>query len=110
VACFAVKTTGVSGVDGEYVMLEVRRGADEIVALHDRLYTGILRQHLAPSRDYSPHITIGRLKSPAAFAQALRDARRADLRIATTVRDVSACSRNADGRWLTDFAVPLGVS
>jgi 2'-5' RNA ligase len=44
-----------------------RLGADQIVSLHDRLYTGLLMSALRRDRPYVPHMTVGRF---ADFAKA----------------------------------------
>lgn len=40
------------------VLLRVNRGKDNVIALHDALYSGPLRKHLAKI-NYLPHITLG---------------------------------------------------
>ena len=44
----------------EFVFLMAQRGAPSIVALHDKLHTRSLRQHLRPDFPYAPHITLAR--------------------------------------------------
>lgn len=65
----------VTGHIGEYLFLNVKRGNDDLIALHDRLYTGPLAPHLSPAHTFTPHLTVGRLSDSAAFATALADAR-----------------------------------
>lgn len=45
--------------DWAYVFLVPDEGNSEISLLHDRLYTGVLAQHLRLEFPYIPHITIG---------------------------------------------------
>jgi len=45
---------------GGHVFLVPREGRDEIVALHDRLYGGLLRPFLREDVPFLPHITVGR--------------------------------------------------
>ena len=47
-----------AGVGG-HVFLVPDEGHDEIVALHDRLYAGVLRPYLRADLPYVPHITVG---------------------------------------------------
>jgi len=61
----------------EFVFLMASRGAASIVALHDRLYTRSLRQHLRRDLPYEPHITIARNADIAKLERALEEAEEA---------------------------------
>ena len=50
----------VEGILDEFVFLMVRDRADAIVALHDKLYLGILKAYLRDDIPYLPHVTLGR--------------------------------------------------
>ncbi|NTV36032.1 MAG: 2'-5' RNA ligase family protein [Anaerolineaceae bacterium] len=71
---FPVQLHGISGSESEYLFLNVKRGNDELIELHDRLYSGILSEHLRIEQSYIPHLTVGRLNDPAAFLAALETA------------------------------------
>jgi 2'-5' RNA ligase len=43
---------------GAHVFLIPDEGRDQIVALHDRLYSGLLRPHLRDDITFEPHITV----------------------------------------------------
>jgi 2'-5' RNA ligase len=58
----------------EFVFLMAARGAASIVALHDRLYTRSLRQHLRRDLPYEPHITIARHAELTRLERALEEA------------------------------------
>lgn len=45
-------------VDSAYVYFSILHGKNQILALHEHLYSGALAQHLQP-RPYVPHITVG---------------------------------------------------
>jgi hypothetical protein len=45
-APFPVRLSQVTGSEGEYLFLNIKRGNDELIALHDRLYTGPLERLL----------------------------------------------------------------
>lgn len=47
----------------EFCFFPIDAGREEIVALHDRLYSTILEPFLADEEDYVPHITVGRCKT-----------------------------------------------
>ncbi len=68
---FAITLHSVTGSDDEYLFLNVKRGNDTLIALHDRLYTGLLAPFLSPVHTYVPHLTVGRVADPAVFRAAL---------------------------------------
>lgn len=50
-----------AAADGGFVFLNLRSGGMPFLALHDRLYEGILHPFRSPDYVYAPHVTIGRL-------------------------------------------------
>lgn len=54
-----------------YLFLNVKKGNDNIIELHDKLYSGILRSFLFRKVTYCPHLTVGRLQLQIDFDQAL---------------------------------------
>ena len=71
---FPVQLCGITGDfrDG-YLFLNVKRGNDSIIDLHDRLYQGTLEPFLFRKVTYCPHITVGRLEQQTEFDQALEE-------------------------------------
>ena len=71
---FPVQLSGITGDfrDG-YLFLNVKRGNDSIIDLHDRLYQGVLEPFLFRKVSYCPHITVGRLEQQTEFDQALEE-------------------------------------
>ena len=71
---FPVQLSSVTGDfrDG-YLFLNVKRGNDAIIDLHDKLYRGVLEQYLFRKVTYCPHVTVGRLEQPTEFDQALEE-------------------------------------
>ena len=69
---FPVQLSSVTGDfrDG-YLFLNVKRGNDSIIDLHDRLYSGALEPFLFRKVTYCPHMTVGRIEAQAEFDQAL---------------------------------------
>ncbi|BCB04301.1 2'-5' RNA ligase family protein [Bacillus sp. KH172YL63] len=70
---FHVTFEGVSPSDGGYIFLNVIKGADSIISLHDELYRGLLSRFLNHQYPYTPHMTLGRLESELDFHRALLD-------------------------------------
>jgi 2'-5' RNA ligase len=58
---FAVTLREISVHENEYLFLNVKRGNDEIIRLHDLLYTGALAAHRVRMHTFVPHMTVGRL-------------------------------------------------
>jgi len=55
-----------------YLFLNIRKGNDSIIELHDLLYSGIISRFLYRKSTYFPHVTVGRLRDPIAFDKALK--------------------------------------
>ena len=71
---FSVQLRGITGDFREgYLFLNVKRGTDPIIDLHDRLYQGVLEPFLFRKVTYCPHITVGRLEQQTEFDQALKE-------------------------------------
>lgn len=104
---FPVELRGVTGEGDEYLFLNVKRGNDPLIALHDRLYTGPLAPFLSPRHTFVPHLTVGRLERPAAFAVALAQAARLGETFATVVREVAVYRIGADETRAVERVVPL---
>lgn len=85
---FRLVMTGVAGADGEYLFLNVKVGNDQIIELHDKLYTGLLKQYLHRSLAYAPHLTIGRVKDKQIFEFALAETEDWNEVFETTVHQV----------------------
>jgi 2'-5' RNA ligase len=64
---FNLHLRGITGHATEYLFLNVKSG-------NDQLYTGLLAPYLTLQETYLPHLTVGRLSSEMAFAEALRQA------------------------------------
>ncbi|WP_425429917.1 2'-5' RNA ligase family protein [Deinococcus hopiensis] len=57
------------------MFLNVERGNDELVALHDMLYSHLFPEYLNPEYTFVPHITLGRVPDRTARLSALNFAR-----------------------------------
>jgi 2'-5' RNA ligase len=84
---------------GEFVFLMVSRGAASVGALHDKLYTRSLRQHLRPEFGYEPHITLARDADPRRLEAACAAAARLfPAEFGGVMREVELLSVAPDGR------------
>ena len=86
---FTLHMGGYTGYDNEYLFLNVIRGNDEIIDLHQRLYSGILEQYHEPLYTFLPHMTVGRLSNQADFFEALEKMRKRDTVFETEVKQIT---------------------
>jgi 2'-5' RNA ligase len=105
---FEVTLREVTGHREEYLFLNVKRGADQLVALHDQLYSGVLTRYHAPDHTFTPHLTVGRLDSAERFALALIDARRMTALFTVRVEEIVAYRIGDQGSRAIDCQVLLG--
>lgn len=69
---FSVRLKGFTGDFREgYLFLNLKKGNDSIIELHDKLYSGILENFLFKKVTYCPHLTVGRLEDQTEFDKAL---------------------------------------
>ncbi len=104
----------VEPIVDEFVVLMLRERAEAIVALHDKLYGGILKTHLREDIEYQPHVTIGRAAGnpshtdfPAISAAAARDVR-GEWRC--VLRELAIVTLGQDGTITIDKTVPLNFA
>lgn len=69
---FHARFDNVTAADGEYVFLEPTRGGKQMVALHGRLHTGVLKEHLSAVHQYLPHVTLGGFRMPSSVPRRWR--------------------------------------
>jgi 2'-5' RNA ligase len=86
---FDLELNDVTAVEDEYVFLDVGPGRQQLIELHDRLYTGPLARHLSDKHVFRPHITLGRLREPEALATALAKARELVPASTAVVREIT---------------------
>jgi len=60
---FGVVFRGITAYENEYLFLNIRRGNDEVMQLHDVLYSGALAMHHVRRHTFVPHVTVGRVRS-----------------------------------------------
>ncbi|MPM12534.1 hypothetical protein SDC9_58887 [bioreactor metagenome] len=73
---------------GNYLLLNVVQGIDEIKNIHDRLYKGRLKQFDA-GYDYVPHMTVGNLSSIDLLNKAFDDVNKCNDIFSTLVKKIS---------------------
>lgn len=73
---------------GNYLLLNVVQGIDEIKNIHERLYKGRLKQFDA-GYDYVPHMTVGNLSSIDLLNKAFDDVNKCKDIFSTVVKKIS---------------------
>lgn len=86
---FDIRLTGITGAERGYLFLNVKKGNDQIIELHDRLYSGILATYRFRKTTYFPHLTVGRLKSSALYNSALQMTKEFNHEFVATVEKVA---------------------
>lgn len=59
VRSFPIRLSGLTKSFDDYLFLLVKEGDKSIIALHDKLYSGILTPYLRGNILFTPHITLG---------------------------------------------------
>ncbi|CAG8998137.1 MAG: hypothetical protein CENE_00074 [Candidatus Celerinatantimonas neptuna] len=59
---FELMAKGVTGASDGYVFLDLKVGNGQMIALHDKLYSRILKPYHNRFIPYTPHITIARIQ------------------------------------------------
>lgn len=110
IAPLPLRLAGITGNECEYLFLNVKRGNDALIELHDRLYTGPLSEYRSIEHTFVPHLTIGRLPNLAAFRQALALAATLDVVVETVVAAITIYRVEADGARPVERCIPLAAS
>jgi 2'-5' RNA ligase len=106
-APFQVRLRGITGHDGEYLFLNVKLGNDQLIDLHDRLYSGPLATYLLSECTYVPHVTVGHLPDRIEFLKALEVASEVSATFQTVVSEVCTYRIESDGNLAEEFGVSL---
>lgn len=67
---FQLAMKGVEPSAGGYLFLKVIEGEEQVMLLHERLYTGILKEFKSTMFTFQPHLTVGRILDTELFTAA----------------------------------------
>ncbi len=104
---FRIVLTGITGAEGEYLFLNVKVGNDQIIQLHDKLYSGLLKQYLYRSLTYTPHLTVGRIRDKRMFETALAETEEWNQVFETTVHEIIVENIDERKNYSVEMKVPL---
>ncbi|MBM7692159.1 2'-5' RNA ligase [Peribacillus deserti] len=97
----------VTGSENGYLFLNVKKGNDEIIEMHDQLYRGILKSILFREVTYIPHMTVGRLKNKQDFHNALIGAEKFHFEFSTIVNEITVEIIDQNQKSNLNFTVSL---
>ena len=103
VSPFALTLRGITPAagNGNYLFLNVEQGMEELVAIHNKLYTGVLEQYKPKWLEhivYRPHLTVGRIAEEKDYLAAIDATKSSQDVFSTSVDKVSVeiISENED--------------
>lgn len=102
---FTIRLEEITASNGHFLFLNVKQGNDQIIALHDKLYTGPLATYRSYMHTYLPHLTVGRLNHEQDLVEALKDTRSFNHRFETVVNQVIVERIDPNGLSKIEFAV-----
>lgn len=107
IAPFRARLSQVTGHEGEYLLLNVKHGNDDLVALHDLLYGGPLAQYLSTEYTFVPHLTVGRIADKQVWREAVQLSSAVSILVEFVVSEVSVYEIEPSGTRSLTVVVPL---
>ncbi|MBM7583816.1 2'-5' RNA ligase [Bacillus pakistanensis] len=98
-----IRLQGITGEGKQYVFLNVKRGSDQIIELHDRLYSGLLKKYLNRTVTYNPHLTIGRIKNTEKFDTILEETSREETVFCSNITEIICEKISNDEKSIIEF-------
>ena len=110
----SVSFRDIESIQDEFTILMLRDRCESVIALHDKLYSSVLKPFFRAEMEYRPHITLGRLTGNPSGAtyQAMHDAADAALRSEwrAIMRELAIVTYQQDGTISIDKVVPLNFA
>jgi len=79
-----------------YLFLKIKNGIEKFIELHDKLYTGVLEQHLRKDLPFSPHLTLGHIVKDCTYNKALTEANKLNMGYKTKIDCLTLITLNDD--------------
>ena len=105
--CFRVQLNGITGDNDGYLFLNVKKGNDQIIELHDKLYTGILEGYFNRHLTFFPHLTVGKLNNQSELEKAVDEFKRLEESYEAIIDRVYVVSIDNREKAITEFAFEL---
>lgn len=108
---FRIELQGITAEQGNYLFLNFRHGAENVIDLHKRLYRGLLEPffpEFLKKTAFVPHLTVGRPETAEALLAAAAEAGRCTESFTAVLTEISVelIEDNLDST--LEFSVPLG--
>ena len=104
----------IESIQDEFTILMLRDRCESVIALHDKLYSSVLKPFFRAEMEYRPHITLGRLTDNPSGAtyRAMHNAADAALRgeWRAIMRELAIVTYQQDGTISIDKVVPLNFA
>ena len=109
---FEVILNGITPTNsfGRYLFLNIQKGGNEIIGLHNRLYTGILQNYYPKwlkENVFLPHMTVGNFDNEEDFAMAINETRNIIDSFKTTVIEISVEIIDENENSIIELNMPL---
>ncbi len=104
---FPIKLQDFTGTVDQYLFLNVKNGNDQIIELHDRLYSGLLFIHRNPRFSFYPHLTIGKFSNEETIVAALAEVTLNETQFETVVSKIFIESIDESGLSTIEFVINL---
>ena len=92
----------------------LREKSEAVIALHDKLYSGVLKAFLRTEIEYRPHITLGRVTGnpSAATFELMLEAATSEIRgeWRAVMRELAIVTYHQDGTISIDKTIPLNFA
>ena len=103
---FSLSFQGISQ-EGNYLFLNLIKGQEQIVRIHDLLYRGILNRFLSSEHQYKPHVTLGHFENRSTAKAAINKLKPFNRQFKTQVNKIIAEIILEDSASKVDFAIEL---
>lgn len=104
---FNILLKGFTSTMDNYLFLNIKKGNDEIIEIHDKLYTGILEKYLYRKLTYLPHITVGQLDNQESLDKVLNELINLNDEFKMIVKEISVEMIDEDENSNIEFKIRL---
>ena len=98
---------GISHESENYLFLNLTQGKEEIIEIHDLLYSGILARFLSKKHRYNPHLTVGHFPDSDAANIAMNELNNFDYKFTTKVHKITTEIISEDLSSKIEFEIKL---
>ena len=104
---FSLSFQGISHEEDNYLFLNIIKGREQIIKIHNLLYQGILNRFLSQRHQYKPHVTLGRFENLSTAKTAMKELKSFDRQLKTQIDKISTEIILEDSVSKVDFTVKL---